>query len=277
MNSWTQNPKSNIGGSETSTSIVLWRGVRIHSFHYSAISIWLDALLVAPGVVRIATVNAEFVVRASRSRNFLRSLRSATVCVADGVSMRLLYLRSSDPWQGRVTGRDIVSDIFRRTNLSICVLVPTDGLQSASELEQRLRVLYPESPVRVVALGERARYEMKSTEEKSKREELYRLTAEARVVLVCHGAPTQEYLAEALQARTDGVAQLVVGVGGALDVLSGVLPTPPAAFTALGLEWLYRLYQQPTRLGRIGQSVLVYPWIVLVDWLGSGEREETEE
>ena len=275
MNSWTQNPKSNLDGSETPISTVLWRGVRIHSFDYSTIPTWLDVLLARPGVARVATVNAEFIVRASRSRNFLRSLRSATVCVADGVGIRLLYLLSSDPWQGRVTGRAIAAELLSRS-LPICILVPTDGLQSAGDLESRLRALYPAARIQVSAWGTRSRG---STGVLNVDDQvvLYRLTANARVVLATHGAPTQEYLAQALQARTDGVAQLVVGIGGALDVLSGALPTPPAVFTALGLEWLYRLIQQPRRLPRIYQSVVVYPWVVLVGWMGSREGSETEE
>lgn len=271
MNSWTQNPKSNSDTLESLPATALWRGLSIISLCPAAISPWLDSLLVRPGVVRIATVNAEFVVRAARSRNFLRSLRSATVCVADGVGMRLLYC-ASDHWQGRVTGRAVAAELLSRSDLPICILVPTDGLQSAEALETRLRPQYSSTDIQVVTWGSRTANELGGNTES-----LYTITAQARVVLLTHGAPTQEYLAQALQSRTDGVAQLVVAVGGALDVLSGALPTPPAVFTALGLEWLYRLIQQPRRLPRIYQSVVVYPWLVFLGWLGSGGTGEVEE
>lgn len=271
MNSWTQNPKSKESEAYALPSMARWRGLCILSLNSKGIAPWLDSLLVAPGVVRIATVNAEFLVRAARSRNFLRSLRSATVCVADGVGMRLLY-RASDHWQGRVTGRAVAAELLSRSDLPICILVPTDGLQSAEALETRLRPQYSSTDIQVVSWGSRTANELGGNTES-----LYTVTAQTRVVLLTHGAPTQEYLAQALQSRTDGVAQLVVAVGGALDVLSGALPTPPAVFTALGLEWLYRLIQQPSRLPRIYRSVVVYPWLVLVGWIGSREGSETEE
>jgi len=40
----------------------------------------------------------------------------------------------------------------------------------------------------------------------------------------------------------------IMGVGGSLDVLSGQVRRAPAAIRALGLEWLYRVYQEPGRM-----------------------------
>ena len=42
----------------------------------------------------------------------------------------------------------------------------------------------------------------------------------------------------------------VMGVGGSFDVLAGVRRRAPRAFRRLGLEWLYRLMQDPRRLAR---------------------------
>ena len=55
----------------------------------------------------------------------------------------------------------------------------------------------------------------------------------------------------------------IMGVGGAFDVLAGVRRRAPAAFRKLGLEWLYRLAQDPRRLARryvVGNSKFI--WLV---------------
>ena len=44
--------------------------------------------------------------------------------------------------------------------------------------------------------------------------------------------------------------RLVHGVGGSFDVLAGVTRRAPAGWQRLGLEWLYRLLQEPRRLAR---------------------------
>src|SRR5262249_2013490 len=45
-------------------------------------------------------------------------------------------------------------------------------------------------------------------------------------------------------------AKVVHGVGGSFDVLAGVVKRAPRAWQRLGLEWLFRVAQEPRRLGR---------------------------
>jgi len=42
----------------------------------------------------------------------------------------------------------------------------------------------------------------------------------------------------------------IMGVGGGLDVLAGHVERAPAAMQKAGLEWLYRIYQEPRRMWR---------------------------
>lgn len=55
-----------------------------------------------------------------------------------------------------------------------------------------------------------------------------------------------------------------IGVGGAFEMLSGVLPRAPQPFRRAGLEWLWRVGQQPQRIGRIARAVIVFPFIVVL-------------
>ena len=71
----------------------------------------------------------------------------------------------------------------------------------------------------------------------------------ADVVFVCLGAPKQEKF---IVENMDEIhATLFCGLGGSLDVFAGVSKRAPEIFIKLGLEWLYRLLKQPSRIGRM--------------------------
>jgi N-acetylglucosaminyldiphosphoundecaprenol N-acetyl-beta-D-mannosaminyltransferase len=72
--------------------------------------------------------------------------------------------------------------------------------------------------------------------------------AHADILLVAISSPHKErFLAE--HGPTLGVP-FVMGVGGAIDVVAGITRRAPRAWQRLGLEWLYRLLQEPRRLFR---------------------------
>ncbi|MDD3591323.1 MAG: WecB/TagA/CpsF family glycosyltransferase [Sulfurovum sp.] len=67
------------------------------------------------------------------------------------------------------------------------------------------------------------------------------------VVFVAQGSPRQEFLMEELMAVHPA---LYMGLGGSFDVYCGLKKRAPKIFINLGLEWLYRLLKEPTRIGR---------------------------
>ena len=69
------------------------------------------------------------------------------------------------------------------------------------------------------------------------------------------------------QHGPDTGAHLMVGLGGSLDVFAGVVERAPAGFQRLGLEWLYRLLKQPSRIGRMAKLPLVL-WDAAVARMG---------
>ena len=50
--------------------------------------------------------------------------------------------------------------------------------------------------------------------------------------------------------RDDLGVPFIMGVGGAFDVLAGTVRRAPDRIQRLGLEWLYRIYQEPRRMWR---------------------------
>jgi N-acetylglucosaminyldiphosphoundecaprenol N-acetyl-beta-D-mannosaminyltransferase len=69
----------------------------------------------------------------------------------------------------------------------------------------------------------------------------------ARLVLIGLGCPKQEIW---MAAHRNTIKAVMIGVGAAFDYHAGSLRRAPPAWQRLGLEWLYRLLQEPRRLAR---------------------------
>jgi N-acetylglucosaminyldiphosphoundecaprenol N-acetyl-beta-D-mannosaminyltransferase len=80
----------------------------------------------------------------------------------------------------------------------------------------------------------------------------------ARFTLLAVGSPVQEQLAAAIGAC--GATGIGLCIGAALDVWTGLTPRAPSWLRRLGLEWLFRLWREPRRLGR---RYLIDDWAVL--------------
>ena len=89
-------------------------------------------------------------------------------------------------------------------------------------------------------------------------------TATPQITMVSMGSPRQELFAS--QLVSSGLGGMVFGCGGALDILAGVKRRAPAFFVDNHLEWLYRLWKEPARLGR--QMVLPKYFIRLLVTVG---------
>ena len=70
----------------------------------------------------------------------------------------------------------------------------------------------------------------------------------AKIVTVAMGSPRQEILMR--DCRLVCPDALYMGVGGTYDVFTGHVKRAPKVWQNLGLEWLYRLLSQPTRIKR---------------------------
>ena len=57
--------------------------------------------------------------------------------------------------------------------------------------------------------------------------------------------------------------KVAMGVGGAFDFIAGRVLRAPRILRRLGLEWLWRLILQPSRLPRIWRAVIKFPILVL--------------
>jgi N-acetylglucosaminyldiphosphoundecaprenol N-acetyl-beta-D-mannosaminyltransferase len=78
-------------------------------------------------------------------------------------------------------------------------------------------------------------------------------------VLVCLGAPKQEqWIEETLPCLARADVRIAAGLGGTVDFLAGALPRAPAVMRRVGLEWLYRLWCEPSRWKRQARSLPMF-------------------
>jgi N-acetylglucosaminyldiphosphoundecaprenol N-acetyl-beta-D-mannosaminyltransferase len=88
------------------------------------------------------------------------------------------------------------------------------------------------------------------------------------VLLVALGHPKQELWIDLHRAELP--AMVVVGVGCVLDLIAGKTQRAPAWMQRYGLEWAYRLAQEPRRL--VGRYITDAAWLVPITLRALGLR-----
>ncbi|PIV90399.1 hypothetical protein COW46_02725 [Candidatus Gracilibacteria bacterium CG17_big_fil_post_rev_8_21_14_2_50_48_13] len=90
------------------------------------------------------------------------------------------------------------------------------------------------------------------------------IAAKPEVVFVAMPNPKQErWLVDTKQRLEAAGVRLVCGFGGTFDFAVGKRKRAPKWMQRFGIEWLFRLLQEPQRLGRIARAVVVFPCITL--------------
>jgi len=62
-------------------------------------------------------------------------------------------------------------------------------------------------------------------------------------------------------------------LGGTFNYVAGNMKLPPDWLASLGLEWFYRFIQEPKRLKRIINAVIIFPWTVFMWKLNPPRRK----
>lgn len=76
------------------------------------------------------------------------------------------------------------------------------------------------------------------------------------LVLVALGSPKQEFFINALKSKLPNTT--MIGLGGSFDVWAGAVNRAPVIWRKLGLEWLYRVINEPRRIKRIFPTLPVF-------------------
>ena len=190
------------------------------------------------GAQLVATVNALGMVEALKDEEYRGILRRSALVLADGTGllwgMRFLGM----PLQERVAGIDFAEQLCRTAAVEgwPVYFLGARG-DTASRCAAALSARYPG----LIVAGTRDGYfEMEDPNVPAAV-----AASGARVLLVAMGLPRQEKWVALHEKRLGKV--LAVGVGGSFDVFAGELCRAPAWVQKIGMEWLYRLFQEPAR------------------------------
>jgi N-acetylglucosaminyldiphosphoundecaprenol N-acetyl-beta-D-mannosaminyltransferase len=95
----------------------------------------------------------------------------------------------------------------------------------------------------------------------------------AGVVFVSLGCPKQEFW---MGAHRDRINAVMVGLGGAFPVYAGIHKRAPRWVRDIGMEWLYRLIQEPRRLWyRYGSTIPPFIFLALKQLLTQPKANST--
>ncbi|WP_017345729.1 lipopolysaccharide N-acetylmannosaminouronosyltransferase [Pantoea sp. A4] len=218
------------------------RGVALYGFQSTAA--FLDFLL--PGEqVRSGTlvaINAEKVLTAERDSEVKGLLDHAEFKYPDGISIvRSIRKKYPEAQIARIAGADLWEALMARAGERGIPVFLIGGKPAV--LDATCDKLRQQWGVNIV--GTQDGYF--AAEE---REALFaRIAASgAQIVTVALGSPRQELLMRDCQQYAPDV--LYMGVGGTYDAFTGHVKRAPKIWQKMGLEWLYRLIQQPSRWRR---------------------------
>lgn len=226
-------------------------------------------------LLRIFTPNPEQVMLAQRRLGFYAVLRQVEWLVPDGIGLvwadRLLSWRLTREWRlrQRVAGVDLMEKLShhalkRGKNVFFLGGRGSVAAEAAATMQQRFEnVGVGDGQGEVFGVpGPLLVRDASPGEWREVWEQLERV--QPAVLFVGFGAPIQEQwvVAQSKRLQECGV-RVVMVVGGAFDMLAGEVSRAPVIWRKGGLEWLWRLLQQPWRLGR---QLWLLAFGVMVGW-----------
>ena len=198
------------------------------------------------------TPNAEIAYEALRDESLRALLNEADLVLPDGAGVVLASKILKTPLQQKVAGVDFADGLLgmlAQNGKSVYLLGSKPGI--AELAAEKMREKHPglticgmhdgyfmdEAPV-IAAINE----------------------AKPDVLFVCLGAPKQELFMK--RHQNDLSCRLMIGLGGSLDSFAGTVKRAPKWMIKANLEWLYRLYKEPKRFGRM-LRLPKYLWAVV--------------
>lgn len=233
----------------------------------------------------MTTPNPEILLEANKNGVFLEVLNSSHLNIADGIGILWAskYLKIAEKSKSklakigkwflslcsilfrpsyiktelteRVTGVDLMENICKeaaREGLKVFLLGAAE--KTAEKVKEILERKYPEIKIVGTFSG--------SPKEEHEKEILDMINAaNPDILFVAYGAPSQEIWIHKNIGKT--TLKVAIGVGGAFNFIAGIRKRAPKWMRRIGLEWLYRLLQEPSRAKRIYNATIKFPLTIL--------------
>jgi N-acetylglucosaminyldiphosphoundecaprenol N-acetyl-beta-D-mannosaminyltransferase len=197
-------------------------------------------LIESGGFAQHVAINAAKAVAAREDPGLRDVIRGCELVTADGQAVVWASRVLGDPLPERVAGIDLMYNLFALAEIQRYRIFILGARLEV--LERAVGVLRERHP-RLEIAGYRDGY-FDETHDAEVAEQIRR--ASPHILFVAISSPRKEFWLARYGRRID--VPFIMGVGGAIDVVAGVTRRAPRPLQALGLEWSYRLAQEPRRL-----------------------------
>ncbi len=205
------------------------------------------------------TPNPEFVMTAQKDKEFMDILKKGDLVIADGIGILLASKLNKVKIAERVTGCDLMFTIFdtiKNMDYSVYILGGKPGVCELAKknMESKFQNL------KIIGCHNGF---FDEKQEKLIVEEIQTLKPD--ILIVCTGFPKQEKWI--YKYRDVLPVKVAMGLGGSIDIMAGTVKRAPKQWSAIGLEWLYRLISEPSRLGRMSQLPIFVLEVLKSKWI----------
>ncbi|MBT4722535.1 WecB/TagA/CpsF family glycosyltransferase [Candidatus Falkowbacteria bacterium] len=197
---------------------------------------------------KIYTPNPEICLRAEKDEDFRHVLETADFNMPDGYGLKLGAKILGETLENRACGSDLAKEVLSTfKNISIYIVLRDDSLSTKADLDKLFKNSYPNINYKIGTVKKDNPFNCDKVLNEIN-------DFKPQIAFVCLGAPNQEtWIAKFLPFLPD--VNAAIGVGGSFDFLTGKIKRAPELLRKSGLEWAFRLYQEPQRLARIKNAV----------------------
>ncbi|MFW5992037.1 MAG: WecB/TagA/CpsF family glycosyltransferase, partial [Halanaerobiaceae bacterium] len=204
----------------------------------------------------ILTPNPEMIVMAQEDKQLARIINRADLKIPDGAGVVLASRLSKHILRERVAGYDLMTELM---NLAVKEEYLLYLLGSKPDVIEKACDQITKNHPGIKIAGFHHGYLDRKLQQEVIRD-INRISPD--ILFVGMGVPLQEKFLDQVVPQLD--VKVAMAVGGSFDVLAGKIKRAPVWLQRLNLEWLYRLLQEPNRLGRM-MALPRFVWLVLMD------------
>jgi len=204
----------------------------------------------------VCVANVHMLIEGHQNPQFASVLRTADMVTPDGMPLVWMLRSMGAVEQDRAAGLDILDGVCKlavEQNISVFFL----GSQSSILEKIRAKLVEDYPGLKIAGMEPLPFRPLTEAEDQAIIQKLNE--SAAGFVFLSLGCPKQEIW---MAAHKDKVSAVMIGLGGAFPVYAGLLKRAPSYIRLAGMEWSYRLLQEPKRLWkRYISTIPLFLWL----------------
>lgn len=212
-------------------------GLNIYQNTYDDIISEISLCIANKTQKQICALNVYKMAYIYKSPEFHEKIKKIEFLIADGVSIVLLGKLHSHHIKERITGVALFERLVQEANSQKWKIFLLGAKNHViEETKRRIQESFPN--VQIVGCVDGYFKDENLVIDQIN-------SAEPDILFVAMGSPIQEDFLD--KYRKEMRATILMGLGGTFDVFSGFTPRAPAFYQNIGLEWLYRMFKEPSK------------------------------